>query len=354
MVPRERVSLVNRPPVASAVSEKPASSGALRISIWISFLIGISLFVGLIVYQDTGEVLAALALAGWGLLLITLVHLAVVAADAMSCRALLPRGARVSLLRVVRIWWIGVSVNALLPVAQVGGELVRARLLTRSGVPGAGAGAAVVVGLTASVLTLAIFALSGGVLLGAGLGADRDGLILRLLAGLGVFGGLIFGFYLAQRAGLFLFLARAFERLTGGREWAGVVGGAEALDRAIVALYRDRRAFAVCCLWRLVGWLIGVCEVWLALYLLGHPVSFAAAFVLESLGQAIRSAGFAVPGALGVQEGGFLMVGALLGVPGEVALGVSLVKRVRDLIAGLPGLGAWQISEGAGLFRLRP
>ncbi len=52
-----------------------------------------------------------------------------------------------------------------------------------------------------------------------------------------------------------------------------------------------------------------------------------------------------------MQEGGFLIVGTMLGVPGEVALGVSLVKRVRDLIVGLPGLGAWQITEGTGLFR---
>ncbi len=325
----------------------------MKIAIWIGFLIGFSLFTGLIVYQGAGEVFAAVALAGWGLILVAFAHLAVVTANAMSARALLSRGARVSLSRIIWIWWMGASVNALLPVAQVGGELVRTRLLARSGVPGAQAGAAIVVGLTGGVFTLILFALSGGVLLGAGLGADRNGLMVRLLAGLAVFGGLIFGFFLAQQRGLFLRLARVFERLAGGREWTGIIGGAEALDRAVVSLYRDRRAFAACCLWRLAGWLIGAGEVWLALYLLGHPVDFVTALILESLGEAFSSEGFAIPGALGVLVGGFLIVGSVLGVPGEVAFGVSLVKRVRDLLLGLPGLVAWQVFEGAGLFRSR-
>lgn len=350
MVPRERVSLVNRPLAAPASSEKPASSSFTKTAIWIGLLIGLSLFTGLIVYQGAEEVFAAIALAGWGLFLVAMAHLAVVAANAMSARALLSRGVRPALSRIIGIWWMGTSVNALLPVVQVGGELVRARLFARSGVPGAQAGAAIVVGLTGSVFTLILFALTGGILLGAGLGIDHSGLMLRLLFGLAVFGGLIFGFYLAQQRGLFLRLARAFERLAGGREWTGVIGGAEALDQAVVSLYRDRRAFAACCLWRLAGWLAGAGEVWLALYLLGHPVDFVTALILESLAEAITNAGFAIPGALGVQEGGFLIVGALLGVPGEVALGVSLMKRFRDLLLGLPGLVAWQVSEGAGLF----
>jgi putative membrane protein len=342
---------VNRPPAASPSIKKSASPSFFKVSVWIGFLFGLLLFIGLIVYQDAGEVLAAVALAGWGLFLIFFVYLAVMAADAMSLRVLLPREVRPSFFRAIWIWWIGLAVNALLPVAQVGGELVRARLLARSGVPGPQAGAVVVAGLTGGVATLILFAAAGSVLLGAGWGMGWDGFMPRLFAGLTVLGGLIFGFYLAQRGGIFLRLAHGFERLAGGREWTGVIGGAEALDRAIVLLYREKGAFAACCLWRLAGWVTGVCEVWLALYLLGHPVSFAEAFVFESLGQAIRSAGFAIPGALGVQEGGFLVVGTMLGVPGEVALGVSLVKRVRDLIVGLPGLGAWQIAEGAGLFR---
>jgi hypothetical protein len=44
---------------------------------------------------------------------------------------------------------------------------------------------------------------------------------------------------------------------------------------------------------------------------------------------------------LGVQEGGFSVLGALFGIPPEVALALSFVKRVPDLAIGLPGLLAW-------------
>ncbi len=315
-------------------------------------IFGLALFTGVIAYQGVGDVLAAVAVAGWGLLLVTFAHLAVVLIDAMSWRALLGHGTRRSLHRLAWMWWIGEAVNALLPVAQVGGELVRARLLNRDGVPGAQAGASVVVGLTAGVLTLLLFAATGAVLMGGGLAASEDGL-LRLVVGIAVLSFLLYGFYVAQHRNLFLRLGRLVERLASGRDWLALIGDAAALDRSIVELYHARRKFLACCMWRLVAWLAGAAEVWLALHLLGYPATFAEAFVLESLGQAARSTGFAVPGALGVQEGGFLLVGLQLGIPGEVALGVSLVKRVRDLLLGLPGLASWKLAEASRLITPR-
>jgi len=67
----------------------------------------------------------------------------------------------------------------------------------------------------------------------------------------------------------------------------------------------------------------------------------------------IRSAAFAVPGGLGVQEGGYLVVGNLLGIPGEAAFALSLIARVRELALGIPGLVAWQLVEGRRLWRAR-
>lgn len=318
--------------------------------LWIALGAGLAVFAGLVAHQGVGDVLAAVALAGWGVLLVTALHAASLLSDAVSWRVLLgAEERRRSLAGLTRIWWIGYSVNALLPVAQVGGELVRARLLSQSGVPGSLAGASVIVGLTAGVLVLLVFSATGALLLGAVLGGE--GLTGSLALVVLVLGGLLAGFYLAQRGGLFVRLARRLERLAGGRDWLALTGGAAALDRAVAGIYRDRRALTACFLWRSVGWLAEVAEVWLVLHVLGQPVTVVEAFVLESLAQAVRSAGFAVPGALGVQEGGFLVLGTALGLPGEVALAVSLVKRVRDLLIGLPGLAAWQVIEGAGLLR---
>src|SRR5262249_22059905 len=50
-----------------------------------------------------------------------------------------------------------------------------------------------------------------------------------------------------------------------------------------------------------------------------------------------------VPGALGVQEGGYLALGRLLGFDPETSLALSLSKRARELLLGMPGLVAWQL-----------
>src|SRR5262249_46387962 len=63
--------------------------------------------------------------------------------------------------RILRIRWIGEAVNGVLPVAQVGGDLARARLLARSGVPGAEAGAAMVGDFATGVATQIVFGILG-------------------------------------------------------------------------------------------------------------------------------------------------------------------------------------------------
>lgn len=325
----------------------------MRRTIWTGLIFGVALFVAVVAYQGVGDVLAAVAVAGWGLLLVALAHLGVFLADALSWRALLGPGPGRSLPRLIWMWWVGDALNALLPVAQVGGELLRARLLSRGGVPGPLAGASVVVGLTAGVLTLFLFAASGAALVVFYVPGDGTA-PLRLAVALAVLGALLGGFYLAQRSGMFLRMARLLERLAGGREWLAFAGEAAVLDRNIADLYGQRGRFLMCCAGRALAWLVGTFEVWLALHLLGFEATFTEAFILEALGQLAKSAGFAIPGALGVQEGGFLIIGLQLGMPGEVALGVSLVKRVRDLLLGLPALVSWKLAEAAGMIKPTP
>jgi hypothetical protein len=80
-------------------------------------------------------------------------------------------------------------------------------------------------------------------------------------------------------------------------------------------------------------------------------VSWSDALLLESLGQAIRAAAFAIPGSLGVQEGGYLLLAPLAGLRPDVALALSLAKRIRELLLGIPGLVFLHFSERA--FRRR-
>ena len=315
----------------------------MRKRVYILLLAGLTLFTFLIGYYGFKDVVAALAVAGWGLIWVTLFHLVPLFADALGWRSIWGSRERPSLLVLIWARWIGEAVDGLLPVAQVGGALVKARLITQRGFPGSVAGASVVAELTVAVSTLTVFSLMGvGLLLSIG---GRE-MVTAVFVGLIVLGSLIAGFYIAQRRGLFGLIATAMTRLAGDRDWYSLVGGATAVDQTILSIYQDRKAMLSSCGWFMAGWLLGTGEVWLAMLFLGAPVSLADALLLESLGQAIRSAAFLIPAQLGVQEGGFVVLGGLLGITPELALALSLTKRVRVLLLGVPGLIAWQITEG--------
>jgi putative membrane protein len=158
-------------------------------------------------------------------------------------------------------------------------------------------------------------------------------------------------FYAVQRRGFFSLLVRMSRRILGGPEWASFSDGANTMDADVLRLYGDRRALLVSGSWHMLAWFVGIAEVWFALYILGHPVDVWTALLFESLGQAIRTGAFAVPGALGIQEGGYVLVGSALGIEPGVALGLSLVRRVRELLLGIPGLASWQASTIRRAFR---
>jgi uncharacterized membrane protein YbhN (UPF0104 family) len=94
-------------------------------------------------------------------------------------------------------------------------------------------------------------------------------------------------------------------------------------------------------------------EIWIALHALGVGATFVNALIFQSVAFTIRSSFFLVPGALGVQESGYLLVGNLLGIPGESAFAISLITRMRDLAVGVPALVTLQIVEGRRLWRSR-
>jgi len=55
-----------------------------------------------------------------------------------------------------------------------------------------------------------------------------------------------------------------------------------------------------------------------------------------------------VPGGLGVQEGGFILIGGALGLDPATCLALAGARRIRDLLIFVPGLLAWQIAESSG------
>lgn len=301
--------------------------------------IGLALFTALVAYNGVGELAATLAHAGFGLVLVAAFHLVPLAADALGWWSLLDRPERPGLRFFLRARWIGESVNGLLPVLQIGGNVVKARLLGAAGVLPARAGASVVVDVTTLLVAQLAFTAAGIVVL-----LDRTGVAhVTRVVGVGalLMAALVAAFVAAQRAGIFGHGARVVGRLAGG---IGVqlALDARALDTEVRAVHARGDRLLVSGGWHLAAWVAGTGEVWLALAFLGHPVDWTTALLLESLGQAIRAAAFAVPGALGIQESGFVVLGGALGLAPETCLALSLAKRTRELLLGVPGLVAWQ------------
>ncbi|MDR6444261.1 putative membrane protein [Paraburkholderia terricola] len=313
--------------------------------------IGTALFVGLLAWQGFGSVASTLLAAGWGLALVAAFHLVPLALDAGAISVLLHRHPErahhhLSLPDALFARWVGESVNSLLPAGQIGGPVVMVRQLSQRGMPMRDAAAAITVSTTAQALAQIIFALLGLLLFGAytAHGALHDLQTATLIA-TGVLGAMIVGFYFAQRRGMFGRLLGVVSKLFGKRDWSALMTRAEAVDAAVQAMYRERGRVAVSFALSLAGWIVGTVEVWLALRLLGHPVDWVDALLLESLGQAIRGAAFMIPGSLGVQEGGYLLLAPLVGLPSDAALALSLSKRAREILLGLPGLLVLHFSE---------
>jgi putative membrane protein len=317
--------------------------------IYIAFFAGLALFIALSAYQGITQAIFAVVIAGWGLLIVIAFHLIPMTADALGWYVLLDRSCRPRFRTIFWARWIGESVDTLLPVAQVGGELVKARLLVYRQVPGAEAGASVVVNLTLAVITQVIFTLLGLSLLTISL--DQYKVAQGILIGTAMSTLSILSFYWLQQHGLFGWLARRFENFSGGKKWLTLAGGADALDTSIVRLYNQRWQILQSFSWMLFGWLLGTGEVWLALYFLGHSVSWIDALMIESLAQAAKGAAFLVPGALGVLEGGYIVLGNLIGIPSSISLALALTRRIRELCLGIPGLLIWQLVEGKRLWQ---
>jgi putative membrane protein len=313
--------------------------------------VGIAVFTGLVVYHGVGELAAALVHAGWGLLLVAAFHLLPLTLDAFGWRSLVDASARPRAGFFVRARWIGESVNGLLPVMQVGGNVVKARLLGTAGVPGPRAGASVVVDVTTLLVSQLVFTAAGILLL-----VERTGgahVVRAVAVGALIMGLLAVAFVVAQRSRLFGRGARAVARLGRGIG-EQLALDADALDAEVRALHARRRRLGASVGWHLAAWVAGTGEVWLALNFLGHPVDWPTALLLESLGQAIRAAAFAVPGALGIQESGFVVLGSALGLGPDTCLALSLAKRARELLLGVPGLVAWQTAGARGAIEQSP
>ena len=275
----------------------------------------------------------------WLLPALMALHLFQLWLSARAWRSLLPPGSLpgphndgLFSLRVVRE-----GINSLLPVAHVGGEAVGAQLLARRGPSLAVSAASVVVDMTLEFVTQLTFLLIGIAILAAV--STGNGWRGWLYAAAVIAVGLA-GLITVQRFGVLRMVERLSRRIAVRWPPAARLTG---LDGAAAAIYRRPKALLDSAALHLVAWMLGTAETWAVLHALGWPVGVGTALVVESLGMAARSAGFAIPGALVVQETGFALAAAAAGLPNDAGLSLSLVKRVREVAVGLIGLMLWRV-----------
>ena len=119
---------------------------------------------------------------------------------------------------------------------------------------------------------------------------------------------------------------------------------------ALYELFGSYRRIAASCAIHFAAWLGGGFLTYLAFALVGAEISFLEALAIEALLCMLRSIVFFVPASLGVQEAGYAMLAPLFGAPPELGLAVSLLRRAREIIAGLPALLIWQLLEGGAMW----
>jgi putative membrane protein len=234
------------------------------------------------------------------------------------------------------------AASDVLPFSQLGGFVIATRAMVVSGVAGAMAIGSGVVDLTVEIVAQLIYTLLGvGLLiaqLGAGSGSQR--LIYSVLTGLAIVTLMVAGFVFAQRRGL-----APLEQLA--RRVAPGAAAQSAEVNRIVGIAYARTAHLWGGLFTHVScWILSAGATWLILWLIGHPLPILSVITIESLLFAIKNAAFFVPTGIGVQEGAYALLGPMFGLPVDVALGLSLLKRGRDILIGVPALLAWQLLEG--------
>ena len=325
---------------------------------------GAALLTALIIREGAATILAALVEASWAVPVVAAINIPRFFSDGAAWLALVPRPNRPGLLTAVWIRWVGGSVNDLLPTARLGGDLLTARLATiRAGLPPTLAAGITIVNMTVSI-TMRILVTIGALVLIAGITGLAHLYLPTVVAGLTALSAVL-GFYLIQRFGIsqlitslislvksrFPIVERASLARPNGSGWSSLTRSGAEFDSTVRDLYTRRLALLACTLLWIFSWLVGCVETWVALSALGIQTSFVVALIVETAGQSVRSVFFIVPAGLGIFEGGMVMICSLLGISGEVALALSLIRRAREALFSGPGLIIWQFVEARRISR---
>jgi putative membrane protein len=320
----------------------------VRVAGYIGGLLGLTLLIALVLRTDLPAMLQIVAAAGWQLLWLIPYRGLYFLLYAVGWFYLLRPYDTAGRAGMGYLFWVTSvreAIDRLLPVASVGGGVAGVRLLRWRGLPGVPVSATVIVEIVLTLIVSYAFTAVGLLLLMdlRATGEQYHRLLIAFLISLPAPAATVL---LLRYGSVFKRLQKFLSPLVGENAMSE---GAVTLDQELRACLDRWRSLLIAGILQFVALAAGSFEIWFALRLFGHPVDVSTALILESMTQTMRHLAFVVPAALGVQEATLVLFGHSLGISSELALAVSMTKRAREVLCGLPSLISWQWMEGRRL-----
>lgn len=315
---------------------------------------GLALFAWCVHRAGVGEITGAFTNLGWWALPGLAPFFVVTMFDTLGWRFAFGKEGTFGLgfSRLLRIRWAGEAINSFFPSAYIGGEAIKVHLLRKRGVPSLHGASSVVAGKTAQVFAQVAFIALGALCGGANLASDspaRRG----MFAVTGTAFAIVLILFWLQKRGIFTTLLALSQKVgLHIRSLADRAGSLRRLDHRIFDFYRKEPGlFGLSFLAYLCGWMTDTLEILIVSYLLGMPVDWSQAIAVEAFISVAKALGLFIPGALGVQEAGFVFLFLLFGLPAALGVSYAIFRRGRELIFATIG-GTMLYTQGL-IFRGR-
>ncbi len=265
-----------------------------------------------------------------------------------------PSAKNIPFWRVLAIRTAGEVVNMTTPTAYVGGEPLKAYLLSRHRVPIVEGLASVVIAKTTMTIAEVVFILMGIALAFWRVGADSSSgqNIAAALVSVGVLVLVTAALVFVQQLGLFTWLLEFLRKI--GLKIHYLEAREEklrSLDRTILDFYRDNRlTFCFSIGLFFIGWMAEAVEVYIIIYFLGGPAVALSAISISALSVFIKSGTFFIPGSLGAQDGGNMLLLRAFGYSDVTGITFALIRRFRELV--WIGLGLLCLALAGGMAKV--
>lgn len=321
----------------------------MKLQIYVGFIIGILALSGIFLFNDISLVFKVLERVGpLSLFVIIIIHILTIILCGFAWRVLFISSEK--RLSILAIWarYLRDSIGNIFGIIPITGEIAAARELTFHGIKPTTSGATLVVDITAELIGQLTTSFVGLIIILKI--APQSEIVYWLLCSFGIATLCIALFFIAQRYGITNFLERLLDRFDIRRNLNATLASVS-MHSEIESIYNEKWRLPLSVFFHILSCLSTALETWIALFLLNQAFTFSNSLALQSIVTSGRTLAFFVPWGAGIQEGGYVVVGSLLGIEPYIAIALSLMKRTREIVMGIAGVFVWQVLESHRLWR---